>query len=78
MLDDTKRDEDRRMEQLRRIIDSATEQLCKPEIGWEEGRELIKRVKQQVLELFPQEEGVFDLIYMPRFHRILDEKLCIM
>ena len=74
MLDDTKRDEDRRIEQLRRLVDGAVKQLRHPEMGWEEGRALIERVREQALELFPQKEQAFDLIYKPRFHRILDEK----
>ncbi len=74
MLDDTKRDEDRRIEQLRRLVDGAVKQLRHPEMGWEEGRELIERVREQALELFPQKEQAFDLIYKPRFYQILDEK----
>ena len=75
MLKDEIADENRRMEQLRRLVDGAVKQLRHPEIGWEEGRALIERVRQQALELFPQKEQAFDLIYKPRFYRILDEKL---
>jgi hypothetical protein len=67
-------EEDRRIEQLRQLVDDATEQLLRPEIGWEEGRKLIENVRKRAIELFPRKEGVFDLICKPRFYRILDEK----
>ena len=68
-------DEDRRIEHLRRVVDAAAERLKAEELDWDEARQLIEQTKKQVLELFPDKAEVFDLVYKPRFYRILDEKL---
>jgi hypothetical protein len=34
----------------------------------------VKGVKKQALRLFPEKEETFDLIYLPRFRRLLREK----
>lgn len=70
-----RRDEDRRIELLRRVVDAAVERLRAEELNWDEARQLIEQTREQVLLLFPDKAEVFDLIYKPRFFRILDEKL---
>jgi hypothetical protein len=40
----------------------------------EEAREVVNHAKQTALQLFPDKEATFDLIYGPRFRRILSEK----
>jgi phosphoribosylglycinamide formyltransferase-1 len=70
-----RRDEDRRIQELRRLVDETAEKLSSEELSWEDARRLIERTREQVLLLFPDKAEAFDLIYKPRFYRILDEKL---
>jgi len=70
-----KRDEDRRMEKLRGLVDDAAEKLAAEELSFDDARRLIEWTREQVLSLFPDKAETFDLIYKPRFYRILDEKL---
>jgi len=74
-LEVERRDEDRRIEQLRRLVDATAERLKAEELDWDEARQWIVQTRKQVLELFPDKAEVFDLIYKPRFYRILDERL---
>ena len=70
-----KRDEDRRMERLRNLVDDTEEKLKAEELSFDDARRLIEWTREQVLSLFPDKAETFDLIYKPRFYRILDEKL---
>jgi hypothetical protein len=40
----------------------------------EEARDVVNHAKQTALQLFPDKEETFDLIYGSRFRRILAEK----
>ena len=66
-------DEDRLIEHLRRLVDATTQRLKAEELSWEEARQLIVQTRKQVLELFPDKATTFDLIYGPRFRRVLIE-----
>jgi hypothetical protein len=42
-----------------------------------EAFEIIKNTRQAALNLFPDKESAFDLIYAPRFRRIIRERFVI-
>ena len=48
--------------------------LAQTDMPLEEARAVVKGVKKQALLLFPEKEETFDLIYLPRFRRLLKEK----
>jgi hypothetical protein len=39
-----------------------------------EALQMVEHVKRHACSLFPGKEGTFELIYRPRFMRIIDEK----
>jgi hypothetical protein len=43
----------------------------------EEAAELVAATRQYALRLFPDKEWTYDLIYQPRFQRLLAEKYSI-
>ena len=77
---ETKRDkreieeENRRLRTLRLLVDFAMAYLAQTNLPLEEAQAVVEGVKKQALRLFPEKEETFDLIYLPRFRRLLEEK----
>ncbi|MBI2367271.1 MAG: hypothetical protein HYV01_20050, partial [Deltaproteobacteria bacterium] len=44
------------------------------DLSLEEAQDVVNHAKRTALQLFPDKEETFDLIYGPRFRRILVEK----
>jgi hypothetical protein len=65
------REENRRMRILRIIVDLTTMILMQGDISRQEALELVRVTKQKILQLFPDKEATYDLIYKPRFERLL-------
>jgi hypothetical protein len=67
-------DEERKLRRLRRAMDLAAALLWRADLTLEEAQDVVNHAKQTALQLFPDKEQTFDLIYGPRFRRILTEK----
>jgi hypothetical protein len=67
-------DENRRIRTLRVLVDFSLAYLAQTEMPMEEAWAVVAGVKKQALRLFPDKEETFDLIYLPRFRRLLQEK----
>ena len=67
------RDEERRMQLLRIIVDLTALVLVRGRISRAEALNLVRATRKKVLQLFPDKEEVYDLIYKPRFERLLRE-----
>jgi hypothetical protein len=67
-------DEERKLRRLRRAMDLAAALLWRVDLTLEEARDVVNHAKQTALQLFPDKEETFDLIYGSRFRRILTEK----
>jgi hypothetical protein len=68
------RAEERKLRRLTRAMDLAAILLWQVDLTLEEAQEIVNHAKQTALQLFPDKEATFDLIYGPRFRRILVEK----
>ena len=66
--------EEKKLRRLGRAMDVAAALLWRVDLTLEEARDVVVHAKQTALELFPDKEETFDLIYAPRFRRILAEK----
>jgi hypothetical protein len=66
--------EDRKIRRLGRAMDVAAALLWRVDLTLEEARDVVSHAKQTALQLFPDKEDAFDLIYGSRFRRILAEK----
>lgn len=76
MIDSRKLEEEqRKMRLLRTIVDLTSAILNQSNLTVPEGIELIGATKKGVLQLFPDKEDVYELIYRPRFERIIKEML---
>jgi hypothetical protein len=67
-------EEDRRVRTLRRLVDFSLAYIAQSNIPLEQARAVVEGVKRYALRLFPNKEETFDLIYLPRFRRLLQEK----
>ena len=55
-------------------MDIAAALLWQVDLTLEEARDVVNHARKTALQLFPGKEDTFDLIYGPRFRRILSEK----
>jgi len=67
-------EEERKLRRLSRAMDVAATLLRQVDLTLDEARDVVEHAKQTALKLFPDKEATFDLIYGPRFRRILVEK----
>ena len=67
-------EEERKLRRLGRAMDVAAALLRQVDLTFDEAQDVVEHAKQTALKLFPDKEATFDLIYGPRFRRILVEK----
>ena len=67
-------EENRRIRTLRLLVDFSLAYLAQTKLSLEEAQTVVQGVKKQALRLFPEKEETFDLIYLPRFQRLLRDK----
>jgi hypothetical protein len=66
--------EENRLRRLRWAMDITASLLWKIDLTLSEAQDVISHAKHTALQLFPDKEATFELIYSPRFRRILSEK----
>ncbi len=67
-------EEERRLRRLRFIVDFALQYVKTQTISHDEAMRIVEGVRKHALKLFPGKEDAFDIIYAPRFKRVLNEK----
>ena len=67
-------EENRRIRTLSLLVDFSLAYLAQTQMDLEEAQAVVRGVKKQALRLFPDKEETFNLIYLPRFQRLLREK----
>ncbi|MFQ6105070.1 MAG: hypothetical protein ACE5OP_12390 [Candidatus Glassbacteria bacterium] len=68
------REEEKKMRYLRFIVDLTRQILLESQLTRDEAVMLISSTRRCVLKLFPDKGEVYDLIYAPRFEKILLER----
>ena len=63
--------EEQKLRRLRKIVDTTSFILRKQKLIGREAWALMESTKSQVLKIFPDKEETFELIYKPRFLRII-------
>ncbi len=66
--------EERKMRILRFIVDQTQATLMQSNLTLQEACKLMENTKKSALKLFPDKEHTYDLIYTPRFSRIISER----
>ena len=66
--------EEKKLRRLGRAMDVAVALLWRIDLTLEEAQDVVDHAKRTALQLFPDKEETFDLIYGARFRRVLVEK----
>jgi hypothetical protein len=66
--------ENKKIRALRLLVDSTSLLLSRGSLNREESWEMVEKIKQWTMILFPGKEETFDLIYLPRFRRIIEAR----
>jgi hypothetical protein len=71
------REEEKRMRRLRLIVNLTEAVLMQSDLSLQEALQLMENTKKAALSLFPDKESVYELVYTPRFRRILHERFTV-
>ena len=66
-------DEAHRARKVRQVVDIAATLIMKAGMTRPDAEKLVALVRERVLTLFPGREQTYELIYAPRFRRLMDE-----
>ena len=67
-------EENRQVRRLQRVVDLVMNVIGQTDMPVEEAAELVAATRQYALRLFPDKEQTYDLIYRPRFQRLMAGK----
>jgi len=65
--------EERRLRYLRVLVDLTANLIRQGGLGRSEAEALVEAARRHILDLFPGKEATYDLIYRPRFERLIRE-----
>ncbi len=68
------REENRKIRFLRILVDFSLQSLQQDPLSLEEALKVVGDVKRAACNLFPGKEETFELIYRPRFDRVIQER----
>jgi len=71
------REENRRIRYLRFLVDFSILSIQQDDLSLEQAQKLVEDVKKAACNLFPGKEETFELIYRPRFNRVIEEKFSL-
>ena len=64
-------EENRRLRYLRFLVDLALIEISRGTYTKAQAEKVVENIRSQALQLFPGKELAFDLIYRPRFRRVI-------
>lgn len=68
------KEENRKIRYLRYLVDFSILSIQQSDLSREEALKLVEDVKRAACNLFPGKEETFELIYRPRFNRVIEER----
>jgi len=68
------KEENRKVRFLRYLVDFSIVSIQESDLTREEALRLVEDVKRTTCSLFPGKEETFELIYRPRFNRVIRER----
>jgi len=68
------REENRKIRYLRFLVDFSILSIQQEDLLLEEALERVEDMKRAACSLFPGKEETFELIYRPRFNRVIQER----
>ncbi len=71
---EVREEETRKIRYLRFLVDFSILSIQQDDLILEEAKGIVENVKRAACSLFPGKEETFELIYRPRFHRVIQER----
>lgn len=71
------KEEDTRLRQLQVVVGLTMSVISQTRLSLEEASRMVAATRELALRLFPGKELAFDLIYQPRFRRLLAERFSL-
>ncbi len=68
------KEENKRIRHLRKLVDFSMALIAQSPMSPDEALEIVEAVRSQAMRLFPGKEETFELLYTPRFRRLIAEK----
>jgi hypothetical protein len=68
------REENRKIRYLRFLVDFSILSIQQDNLFFDEAQGIVENVKRAACSLFPGKEETFELIYRPRFNRVIEER----
>lgn len=66
-------DEAARARKVRHLVDLSTSLIMQSGMSRRDAEHLVQMVRERILALFPDGEETYELVYAPRFRRLIDE-----
>lgn len=66
-------EEHRRVHRLRLVVQMSLEVIAQGRLSYGEASEIMMATRRLALQMFPDKEEVYDLIYRPKFQRLMSE-----
>jgi hypothetical protein len=77
-MNEALREEEKKLRMLKLVVDLNMAVLMQQsDLTLREAFDIMKNTKQAAMNLFPDKEQVFELIYSPRFRRIIRDRFVI-
>ena len=73
-MDESVLEENKKVRRLRFMVDFTLEYIRTQRLSHDQALLVVEGVKRFALGLFPDKEETFDIVYAPRFKRLLNEK----
>jgi hypothetical protein len=73
-MDESAAEENKKIRRLRFMVDFTLEYIRTQRLSHDQALLVVDGVKRFALGLFPDKEETFDIVYAPRFKRLLNEK----
>jgi hypothetical protein len=74
MEESERREENRKIRFLRFLVDFSILSIQQNDLSLEDALKIVEDVKRAACNLFPGKEETFELIYRPRFLRVIHER----
>jgi len=71
------REEEKRIRRLQKLVDFSLAFIAQADISLEEAQAVVQGVRYHAHLLFPDKKETFELIYTPRFRRLISEKFAL-
>ena len=70
-------EEEKRIRRLQRLVDFSLAFIAQADIALDEAQSVVQGVRRHAYSLFPDKKETFELIYTPRFRRLISEKYAL-